>query len=112
MIIIESNTEQTKVKVLSVFSLGEIAVEYDMSTLPQPENIPGKTYEMFYDKETQKIFYEYTDIPKTPLELLQEETKALKLAIAESAEAQQQDKIENQLAIAELAEVVATKEVL
>lgn len=67
---------------------------------------------MFYDKETQKIFYEYTDIPKTPLELLKEDTKALKLAIAESEEAQLQDKIENQLSIAELAEVVATKEVL
>ncbi|MGE6601528.1 hypothetical protein ACQKEY_07360 [Lysinibacillus fusiformis] len=111
MIIIE-NTEETKVKVLSVFSFGEIAVEYDMSTMPQPENIPGKTYELFYDKETKSLYYEYTDIPKTALELLQEETQQLKLAIAESAEAQQQDKIENQLAIAELAEVVATKEVL
>lgn len=110
--IIIGNSEQTKVRVLSVFSFGEIAVEYDMSTFPQPENILGKTYEMFYDKETQKIFYEYTDIPKTPLELLQEETKALKLAITESAEAQQQDKIQNQLAIAELVETLTTKEVL
>lgn len=111
MIIIE-NTEEKKVKVLSVFSFGEIAVDYDMSTAPQPENIPGKTYELFYDKETKTLYYEYTDIPKTPLELLQEETKALKLAIAESAEAQQQDKIENQLAIAEVAELIAPKEVL
>ncbi|QPA60705.1 hypothetical protein [Lysinibacillus sphaericus] len=110
--IIIPNSEETKAKVLSVFSFGEIAVEYDMSTFPQPENIPGKTYEMFYDKETKSVYYEYTDIPKTALELLQEETQQLKLAIAESAEAQQQDKIENQLAIAEVAELIAPKEVL
>lgn len=110
--IIIPNSEDTKVKVSAVFSLGEIAVDYDMTDFPQPENKPGKTYEMFYNKETQKVYYEYTDIPKTELELLQEETKALKLAIAESAEVQQQDNLENQLAIAELAEVIATKEVL
>ncbi|MGE7131175.1 hypothetical protein [Lysinibacillus xylanilyticus] len=40
---------------------------------------------------------------------LEKENKDLKLALAESAEAQQQDKIENQLAIAELAELIATK---
>lgn len=43
---------------------------------------------------------------------LEKENKELKLAIVESAEAQQQDKLENQLAIAELAELIATKEVL
>jgi len=85
MIIIE-NTEQTKVKVVSVFSFGEIAVEYDMSTFPQPENIPGKTYEMFYDKETQKIFYEYTDIPKTEIEMLQAENEAFKQSQADQDE--------------------------
>lgn len=111
MIIID-NTEQTKVKVLSVFSFGEIAVEYDMSTFPQPENIPGKTHEMFYDKETKSVYYEYTDIPKTASELLQEETQQLKLAIAESAEVQQRDKVENQIAVAELVETLTNKEVL
>ncbi|MEF7492969.1 hypothetical protein V4V34_00160 [Lysinibacillus sphaericus] len=111
MIIID-NTEETKVKVLSVFSFGEIAVEYDMSTFPQPENIPGKTHEMFYDKETKSVYYEYTDIPKTALELLQEETQQLKLAIAESAEVQQRDKVENQIAVAELVETLTNKEVL
>ncbi|MCG7437181.1 hypothetical protein [Lysinibacillus fusiformis] len=111
MIIID-NTEETKVKVLSVFSFGEIAVEYDMSTFPQPENIPGKTHEMFYDKETKSVYYEYTDIHKTALELLQEETQQLKLAIAESAEAQQRDKVENQIAVAELVETLTNKEVL
>lgn len=85
MIIIE-NTEETKVKVLSVFSFGEIAVDYDMSTAPQPENIPGKTHEMFYDKETQKIFYEYTDIPKTEIELLQEENEKFKVSQADQDE--------------------------
>jgi len=110
--IIIGNSEETKVKVLSVFSFGEIAIEYDMSTMPQPENIAGKTYELFYDKETKKLYYEYTDIPKTEIELLQEATKELKLAIAESAEVQQQDKIENQLAVAEVVETLTNKGVL
>ncbi|WP_197229879.1 hypothetical protein [Lysinibacillus sphaericus] len=110
--IIIPKSEDAKVKVSAVFSLGEIAVEYDTSDLPQPENIPGKTYEMFYDKETQKVFYEYTDIPKTEIELLQEETKALKLAIAESAEVQQQDNTENQVAIAEVVETLTNKGVI
>ncbi|MFF2797180.1 hypothetical protein [Lysinibacillus xylanilyticus] len=83
-----------------------------MTDFPQPENIPGKTHEMFYNKETQKVFYEYTDIPKTALEILQEETQQLKLAIAESAEAQQRDKTENQLAVAELVEELTNKEVI
>lgn len=112
MIIIENKAEETKVKVVSAFSFGEIPVEYDMSTFPQPENIKGKIPELFYDKETKELYYEYKDIPKTEIELLQEETQKLKLAIAESAEVQQQDNTENQLAIAELAEVIATKEVL
>ncbi|WP_336638377.1 hypothetical protein [Lysinibacillus fusiformis] len=85
MIIIE-NTEETKVKVVSVFSLGEIAVEYDMSTMPQPENILGKTHEMFYDKETKSLYYEYTDIPKTEIEILQEENEAFKQSQADQDE--------------------------
>lgn len=110
--IIIPKSEDTKVKVSAVFSLGEIAVEYDTTDFPQPENIKGKTSELFYDKETKKLYYEYTDIPKTALELLQEETQKLKLAIAESAEVQQQDNTENQLAIAELVETLTNKEVL
>ncbi|MEK3730545.1 MULTISPECIES: hypothetical protein [unclassified Lysinibacillus] len=45
-------------------------------------------------------------------EKLKVENKELKLALAESAEAQQQDKIQNQLAIAELVETLTTKGVL
>lgn len=85
MIIIE-NTEETKVKVLSVFSFGEIAVDYDMSTAPQPENIPGKTHELFYDKETKSLYYEYTDIPKTEIEMLQAENEAFKQSQADQDE--------------------------
>lgn len=85
MIIIE-NTEETKVKVLSVFSFGEIAVAYDMSTMPQPENIPGKTHELFYDKETKSLYYEYTDIPKSEIELLQAENEAFKQSQADQDE--------------------------
>ncbi|MGE6602579.1 hypothetical protein ACQKEY_12715 [Lysinibacillus fusiformis] len=73
------------------------------------------------DLKTGQVLFEYpkfeTPISEQLLLLMQEneelkvENKELKLALAELAEAQQQDKIENQLAIAELAEVVATKEV-
>ncbi|MFJ7185821.1 hypothetical protein [Lysinibacillus xylanilyticus] len=72
------------------------------------------------DLETEQIIFEYP-VFSTPLtvqieQLRQEneavnvENKTLMLALAESVEAQQQDKIENQLAIAELAELIATKE--
>ena len=110
--IIISKSEDTKVKVSAVFSLGEIAVEYDTSDFPQPENLKGKRAELHYDKETQQLYYEYIDIPKTEIELLQEATQELKLALAESAEVQQRDKIENQIAVAELVETLTNKEVL
>ncbi|QPQ30971.1 hypothetical protein [Lysinibacillus sp. JNUCC 51] len=86
MIIIENNDEKTKVKVLSVFSFGEIPVEYDMSTFPQPENIKGKTYELYYDKETKKLYYKYIDVPKTDIETLQEENEKLKIALTDQDE--------------------------
>lgn len=74
------------------------------------------------DVKTRQVLFEYPSF-STPLStmverLLQEkeelkvENNELKLALAESAEAQQQDKIENQVAIAELAELITTKEVL
>jgi len=74
------------------------------------------------DLKTGQVLFEYPifDIPLseqlqrlvTENEKIKAENKELKLALAESVEAQQQDKIENQLAIAELAELIATKEVL
>ncbi len=74
------------------------------------------------DLKTGGVLFEYpkfeTPISEQILLLRQEneelkvENKELKLALAESAEAQQQDKIENQVAIAELAELITTKEVL
>lgn len=84
--IIIPNSEDTKVKVLSVFSFGEMAVAYDMSAAPQPENIPGKTHELFYDKETKTLYYEYTDIPKTEIEMLQAENEAFKQSQADQDE--------------------------
>lgn len=71
------------------------------------------------DLKTGQVLFEYPKF-ETPISeqihLLRQENeklkagnKELKLALAESAEAQQQDKIENQLAIAELAELIATK---
>ncbi|PJO43929.1 hypothetical protein [Lysinibacillus xylanilyticus] len=84
--IIIGNSEATKTKVLGVFSFGEIAVEYDMSTMPQPENKPGKSAELFYDKVTKQLYYEYKDIPKTEIELLQEENEKFKVSQADQDE--------------------------
>ncbi|MEQ6353932.1 hypothetical protein ABNX05_04830 [Lysinibacillus sp. M3] len=93
--------------------------------VPQAENIPGKSADLFYNIDTQELFYKYFDIelpPTSPeqqikdlqkeLNAVKTENKTLMLALAESAEAQQQDNLENQLAIAELAELIANKEVL
>lgn len=44
------------------------------------------------------------DIPKSETEILKEENTNLKIAVAELAEAQEQAKLETQLALAELAE--------
>lgn len=44
------------------------------------------------------------DIQKSETELLKEENTSLKLAVAELAEAQEQQKLDTQLALAELAE--------
>lgn len=43
---------------------------------------------------------------------LEKQNKELMLALAESAEIQQQDKINNQLAVAELVETLMAKEVI
>lgn len=92
-----------------------------VDSIPEPEN-NGKGWELHINKDTKKMWYEYFELPLSPEQVIQNlrnematvkaENEDLKLAIAESAEAQQQDKIENQLAIAELAELIATKEVL
>lgn len=74
------------------------------------------------DLNTGQVLFEYPKF-ETPIsdqllllqqenEELKVENKELKLALAELAEAQQQDKIENQLAIAEVVETLQTQEVL
>ncbi|MFF2793314.1 hypothetical protein [Lysinibacillus xylanilyticus] len=92
--------------------LGGVFVEFELK--PEPN---GKLATHFVNPQTGEQWYEYEERPKTEMEILKEElaivkaeNKDLKLASAKSVEAQQQDKIENQLAIAELAELIATKE--
>ncbi|MFJ6264247.1 hypothetical protein ACIQGW_04395 [Lysinibacillus xylanilyticus] len=94
--------------------MGGIFVESVLQ--PEPNGMMGTHY---INPQTGEQWYEYEERPKTEMEILKEElaavkaeNKDLKLALAESAEAQQQDKIESQLAIAELAELIAIKEVL
>jgi len=71
---------------------------------------------------TRQILFEYPSY-STPLSTMVEqlrqeneeikvENQELKIALAESVEVQQQDKILNQLALAELVETITIKEVL
>ncbi len=128
---LEKTNEPNIKRIASYVYVPEVLTEEELKLgilvdeVPQAENISGKTAELFYNTDTQELFYKYIDVvlpPTSPEQIMQnlqnelntvkEENKELKLALAESAEAQQQDKIENQLAIAELAELIATKEVL
>ncbi|MFJ7888609.1 hypothetical protein ACIQYL_11005 [Lysinibacillus xylanilyticus] len=95
----------------AIEKMGGVFVESVLQ--PEPN---GKMPIHFVNPQTGEQWYEYEEMPKTEMEVLRvelaavkAENKDLKLALAESAEAQQQDKIENQLAIAELAELIATK---
>lgn len=126
------DTNETHIKKIAHYHyIPELLSEEDLQKgilvdeVPQAESIPGKSAQLFYNTDTQELFYKYFDEvlpPTSPEQMIKDlqkelttvkvENKDLKLALAESAEAQQQDKIENQLAIAELAELIATKEVL
>ncbi|WP_217580435.1 hypothetical protein [Lysinibacillus sp. GbtcB16] len=82
-----------------------------VDSIPEPEN-NGKIATLHINKDTKEMWYEYEEVPKSEIEILRDENRDLKIALAESVEAQQQDKIENQLAIAELVETLTTKGVL
>ncbi|PIJ99965.1 hypothetical protein [Lysinibacillus sphaericus] len=82
-----------------------------VDSIPEPEN-NGKIATLHINKDTKEIWYEYEEAPKSEIEVLRDENRDLKIALGESVEAQQQDKIENQLAIAELVETLTTKGVL
>ncbi|MFJ7919982.1 hypothetical protein ACIQ6U_09505 [Lysinibacillus fusiformis] len=81
------------------------------SDVPQPEN-NGMIPRLYINPQTKEMWNEYAEMPKSEIEILRDENRDLKIALAESVEAQQQDKIENQLAIAELVETLTTKGVL
>ncbi|MGE7752777.1 hypothetical protein [Lysinibacillus fusiformis] len=98
----------------AIEKLGGVFVDFELK--PEPNDMLATH---FVNPQTGEQWYEYEERPKTEMEILKEglaavkaENKDLKLALAESVEAQQQDKIENQLAIAELVETLTTKEVL
>ncbi|WP_258954705.1 hypothetical protein [Lysinibacillus fusiformis] len=88
---------------------GHIFVE--RSDIPEPEN-NGKSPQLYINPQTKEMWHEYAEMPKSEIEILRDENRDLKIALAESVEAQQQDKIENQLAIAEVVETLTTKGVL
>ncbi|WCH49013.1 hypothetical protein [Lysinibacillus sp. OF-1] len=128
---LENTNEPNKKRIASYVYVPELLTDEELKLgilvdeVPQAETIPGKRAELFYNTDTQELFYKYFDevLPPTSSEQLikdlqkelnavKAENNELKLAIAESAEAQQQDKIQNQLAIAELVETLTTKGVL
>ena len=45
-----------------------------------------KRAELHYDKDTKQLYYEYIDIPKTEIELLQEENEKFKVSQADQDE--------------------------
>ncbi len=81
------------------------------SDIPIPVD-NGKIANLYINPQTKEMWYEYQDMPKSEIEILRDENRDLKIALAESVEAQQQDKIVNQLAIAELVETLQIKGVL
>ncbi len=83
----------------------------EVDSIPEPEN-NGKIATLHINKDTKEMWHEYEEMPKSEIEILRDENRDLKIALAESVEAQQQDKIENQLAIAELVETLTNKGVL
>lgn len=89
----------------------DLASGISVDSVPEPES-NGMIYQLYINPQTKEMWYEYEEVPKSEIEILRDENRDLKLALAESVEAQQQDKIENQLAIAELVETLQNKGVL
>lgn len=55
----------------------------EVSSLPLKEDIPGKTYILYYNSVTKALWYEYEDIPPTQEELDRQRIDLLEQAIAE-----------------------------
>jgi len=128
---LEKTDEPNVKRVAAYHNVPEILSEEELKQgilvdeVPQAEILPDKRAELFYNTDTQELFYKYFDVvlpPTSPeqqikdlqkeLSTVKEENKDLKIALVESVEAQQQADTENKMAIAELAELIATKEVL
>jgi hypothetical protein len=60
---------------------GGIEVEY----IPEHEN-NGKLPQLHINKETKEMWYEYTDIPKTEIEILKEENEVFRQSQTEQDE--------------------------
>ena len=83
---------------------------YLVDALPQKEERPGKNAILQFNKDTESFYYEYEDLPEdhslsTEEEIvkLKQQNSELMFAVAELASANEKDKMETQLAIAELA---------
>lgn len=89
------------------FGLGKTRAElrktgYIVEDMPVNDYKEGYTTTLHYDGK--EFYFTYTEVPKTDVEVLQQENKALKLALAELAEANAASQMTAQLALAELAE--------
>src|SRR5699024_6182997 len=54
-----------------------------VDSIPEPQQIEGKSAVLHFNPETKDLWYEYEDKPKTPEELQQEKIESLEQSIAE-----------------------------
>ena len=60
----------------------KIAAGYLVDNVPESEAIFGKEATLYFNPQTQELWYEYTDIPLTDAEELVQQVNDLNLAIA------------------------------
>lgn len=56
---------------------------YLIESIPKPQEIPGKQYVMYFNVESNEIYYKYEDALKSENEILRERISALEIALAQ-----------------------------
>jgi hypothetical protein len=84
----------------------------EVDSIPEATDIEGKICVQKYDEINKSVYNEYVaipkavelEVPKDEIALLKEENNLLKIALAETIEKQEADKLELQLMMAEILE--------
>ncbi|WP_051289784.1 hypothetical protein [Paenibacillus massiliensis] len=87
--------------------LEELSFYIDASEIPVADPPKGMQGRLMIRLPERELYYDYESFPESKVEQLELENMELKLAIAELAEMNQKDKTETQLALTELAELIA-----